>query len=187
MKPPSGEPKIHAGARKTASPATPPSPVGSGHDPICGNVEANAAARNVATIHSRPRHFSPTGLCEISRQPSSSSGTRSRIEARPSSCIARSAKIAPGKPRRLWMGFCVAWLRDGSWMDQVASAMAPRTDSEISARPASSLSRRRMTSRKCSETKVMMSRLRSAARMRLHPYPRTATRRCSASAVAALS
>ena len=85
--------------------------------------------------------------------------------AKPSNCIARSEKMAPGKPSRLWIGFCVAWLSEGSCTDQVASAMAPSSPSVSSASPASSLRRRRTMSRKCSETKATMSRLRSAAGM----------------------
>ena len=37
-------------------------------------------------------------------------------------CITRSAAIAPGAPRRLWMRALVAWLRLGSLTDQVSSA-----------------------------------------------------------------
>ena len=68
--------------------------------------------------------------------------------ASPSNCIARSEKIAPGSPSRLWIGFCVAWLSEGSCTDQVASAIAASTASVSSASPASSLTRRRTMSRK---------------------------------------
>ena len=184
--PESGAPKIIAGARSSASPNTPPNPVGSGQEPMRGSVETKAAARNVARIHSRPRHLSPTGRCDSSRQPSSISGSSSMMAARPSNCIAKSEKIAPGKPSRLCAGLCVAWLSEGSCTDQVASAMAPSSASVISARPASSLRRRRRMSRKCSETKARTSRLRSIAGIGF-PYPSTATRRWSASAVVVLS
>ena len=61
-----------------------------------GSVETKAAAKKVARIHNRPRHFSPTGLCDNNRQPSSISGSSSMMLAKPSNCIARSEKIAPG-------------------------------------------------------------------------------------------
>ena len=163
--PESGVPKTSAGARSMASPNTPPSPVGSGQEPMRGKVETKAAARNAASIHKRPRHLSPTGLCDSNRQPSNISGNSSMMAARPSNCIAKSEKIAPGKPSRLCTGLCVAWLSEGSCTDQVASAIAPSSARVISARPASSLSRRRKMSRKCSETKAMASRLRSIAGM----------------------
>ncbi len=95
-RPPSGDPKTIAGTRNIASPVTPPRPVGSGQDPMCGSVEAKAAPRKVARIQSRLRHFSPTVLCDSSRQPNSASGNSSKIAARPSNCIARSENIAPG-------------------------------------------------------------------------------------------
>ena len=120
-------------------------------------------------IHTlRLRHFSTSGLCASSHQPSSVSAAAVPMLAKPSNCIARSEKMAPGKPSRLWIGFCVAWLSEGSCTDQVASAMAPSSASVISASPASSLRRRRRMSRKCSETKATTSRLRSAAGMSLH-------------------
>ncbi len=164
-KPDSGAPRTSAGACSSASPNTPPSPVGSGQEPMRGNVETKAAASKVASTHTRPRHFSPIGLCAKSRQPNSASGASSRMAASPKSCMARSEKMAPGKPSRLWIGFCVAWLSEGSCTDQVASAMAPSSASVSSARPANSRTRRRTMSRKCSETKATMSRLRSAAGM----------------------
>lgn len=38
--------------------------------------------------------------------------------------------MAPGRPSRLLIGFCVAWLSEGSCTDQVASAMAPNSAPE---------------------------------------------------------
>ena len=141
-------PNAVAGKRSNASPATPPRPVGSGHLAVSGMVEAKAAAHSVTAIHIRPRQRSPSGLCANSRQPSSASGASSSTAASPSNCIARSAKIAPGKPSRFSIGFCVAWLSEGSCTDQVASAMAPSSASVISESPASSRRRRRTMSRK---------------------------------------
>ena len=124
-----------------------------------GSVEAKAAASSVAAIHTRLRHFSTSGLCASSHQPSSVSGSSSTMLAKPSNCMARSEKMAPGKPSRLWIGFCVAWLSEGSCTDQVASAMAPSSPSVSRARPAASLKRRRTMSRKCSVRKATTSRL----------------------------
>jgi hypothetical protein len=42
----------------------------------------------------------------------------------PSSCISRSAPMAPGSPSMLRTGALVAWLSEGSCTDQVASATA---------------------------------------------------------------
>ncbi len=42
-----------------------------GQEPMRGKVEAKAAARKVAAIQTRLRHFSPSGRCDNSRQPSS--------------------------------------------------------------------------------------------------------------------
>ena len=62
--------------------------------------------------------------------------------------------------------------------------MAPSSASVRKATPASSRTRRRTMSRKWSETKATTSRLRSIAGM--YSHRNTATRRCSASAVACL-
>ena len=78
-RPCSGWPMTHAGARSSASPNTPPKPVGSGQEPMRGNVETKPATRNVARIHNRPRHLSPSGRCANSRQPSWISGASSMI------------------------------------------------------------------------------------------------------------
>ena len=146
--PASGAPNSRVGSIKMPSPQAPPSPVGKGQDPLRGSVEAKAAARKVAAIQTSPRHFSPSGRCARSRQPSSASGNSSSTEARPSNCIARSEKMAPGKPSRFLIGVCVAWLSEGSCTDQVASAITPSSAQVISASPASSLKRRRTMSRK---------------------------------------
>ena len=146
--PASGAPSSRAGSIRMPSPQAPPRPVGSGQEPLRGSVEAKAAARKVAAIQTRPRHFSPSGRCANKRQPSSASGSSSSTEPRPSNCIARSEKIAPGKPSRFLIGVWVAWLSDGSCTDQVASAITPSSAQVISASPASSLKRRRTMSRK---------------------------------------
>ena len=81
---------------------------------MCGNVEAKAAARNVATIHSRLRHFSPTGLCESSRQPSSASGTRSRDGGQPEQLHRQVGENRAGKAKqvmdRLLRGVTERWI-----------------------------------------------------------------------------
>ena len=136
------------GTIRTASPTAPPRPVGNGQEPVRGSVDEKAAAQKVATTQTRPRHFSPSGRCDNSRQPIKASGSNSKMAARPSSCIARSEKMAPGKPSRFLIGVCVAWLSEGSCTDQVARAMTPSSAQVISASPANSLRRRRTMSRK---------------------------------------
>ena len=50
----------------------------------------------------------PNGRCVSMRQPQIAIGSTSTIEARPNSCIDRSAMIAPGRPSRLRTGESVA-------------------------------------------------------------------------------
>ena len=49
-KPFSVPPAMMAGTRSSASPNTPPIPVGSGHEPIAGSVETNPAASSVTSL-----------------------------------------------------------------------------------------------------------------------------------------
>ena len=76
--PDSGAPAISAGARSSASPNTPPEPGRQRPGLLRGSARRKPAASNVARIQSRPRHFSPTGRCDNIRQPSSASGSSSR-------------------------------------------------------------------------------------------------------------
>ena len=57
-------------------------------------------------------------------------------------CITRSAAIAPGAPRRLWIWALVAWLRLGSLTDQVSSAKVRLATPASATRPAISAARR---------------------------------------------
>src|SRR5271157_5448843 len=57
-------------------------------------------------------------------------------------CITKSAAIAPGAPRRLWMRALVAWLRLGSLTDQVKSARQRQATPASAPKPAISAARR---------------------------------------------
>ncbi len=160
----------YSGTRSRASPVTPPSPVGSGQLPGFGRQPKNAAASGSATNHTSCRSFPPKSRCAKSRQPVSASGISTIAAASPSICIIRSAAMAPGAPSRLCTFALVAWLKEGSCTDQVASAIAVISASVMRPTPASSLRRRRTISRKWSETKAMASRLRSIDDMKLTQY-----------------
>ena len=123
---PESGPSSNAGTRSIASPITPPSPVGSGQARLRGRQEAKPAASSGADEPERAARSlrGRSGRCVSSRQPQTATGSTSTIEARPSSCISRSAPMAPGAPSRLRTGALVAWLSDGSCTDQVASASA---------------------------------------------------------------
>src|SRR5580704_14098327 len=88
-------------------------------------------------------------------------GNNSASEPRPSSCINRSAVIAPVWPSRLRTGASVAWLSDGSCTDQVASASAAIMARLSSAMPLTSRRRRFSKPPSWPESEAMPSRLRS--------------------------
>ena len=133
--PNSGPPVIDAMARITASPITPPRPVGSGHCAVRARQEAKAAAAMTPNSQAGSRQrIRSSGRWVNSRQPQAAIGSRKAMVARPNSCIARSAAMAPGSPRRLRTGSLVAWLKLGSFTDQVASAAAAARDQPRSAR-----------------------------------------------------
>src|SRR3984957_689337 len=79
----------------------------------------------------------------------------------PSSCMNRSAVMAPVWPSRLRTGASVAWLSDGSCTDQVASASAAIMARLSSAMPATSRKRRFSKAPSRPEREAMPSRLRS--------------------------
>ncbi len=107
--PESGAPNSHAGTRNSASPTTPPSPLGNGHAWLGGRQEANAAAAMAPRIHSTRRTRSrSSGRCVSRRQPHAATGNSNAMVATPSSCIIRSAPIAPGSPSMLRTGALVA-------------------------------------------------------------------------------
>ena len=141
--PNSGPPTIEAIEQITASPMTPPMPVGNGHCAVRVRHEAKAAAatRPISQAGTRQRMRSSRRWVN-SRQPQAAIGTMMARVARPNSWVARSAAIAPGAPRRLRTGALVAWLKLGSFTDQVASAAAAPQASATSASPASSRRRR---------------------------------------------
>ena len=66
----------------------------------------------------------------------------------------------------LWIGFEVAWLRLGSWTDQVMNAAAPALASAIMTRPASSRMRRTSISRTESGSRSENGNTRSITLMR---------------------
>ena len=96
------------------------------------------------------------------------SGAPRFIVAMPSSCIIRSALIAPVRPSMLRTGALVAWLNEGSCTDQVASAMAIAAASTISAKPPLSQMRRRSRARNSSD-QFESSMPRSMAAISLGP------------------
>ena len=150
--PDSGAPNTQAGTRSSASPMTPPSPVGSGHALLGGRHEAKAAAASAPKIHSTVRMRSrSSGRCVMRRQPQAATGNRNAMVAMPSNCIIRSALIAPVRPSMLRTGALVAWLSEGSCTDQVASATAAMPASPSSTAPVISCRRRRNAARISSE------------------------------------
>ena len=151
--PDSGAPNTQAGTRNSASPMTPPSPVGSGHALLAGRHDAKAAAAGAPTTHSTTRMRSrSSGRCVTRRQPQAATGNSKAIVAMPSSCIIRSALIAPVRPSMLRTGALVAWLSEGSCTDQVASATAATPARPSSTAPMISCRRRRSAARISSET-----------------------------------
>ena len=90
-------PNTTAGARTSASPTTPPRPVGSGQAPPCGQQLAKPAAMMVQRIQQPSRSASRSKLRWVSmRQPHTAIGRISMIAPSPRICINRSAPIAPG-------------------------------------------------------------------------------------------
>ena len=139
-------------APRSASPTTPPSPVGKGQRPVAGSALATAVAAPEPPIHSASRRCRRRTLRERrSCQPQTAIGVRSSTDASPKSCIARSATIAPGSPRRLRTVASVALLRLGSSTDQVASAVVTTPARPIRPSPQSSAARRLRKARNASE------------------------------------
>ena len=132
-------PQVEPGDRRRgrasrASPTTPPRPVGSGQLPGAGSSEARAAAAATpdeikARLAARRARAAARSGAASPRRPAATSAA---MQARPSICMTMSAAIAPGAPRRLWIGALVAWLRLGSSTDQVSSA-TPRPATPASA------------------------------------------------------
>ena len=92
-----GGPNTTAGARTSASPTTPPSPVGSGQAPLCGQQLAKPAAITVQRIQQPSRSASRSkGRWVSMRQPHTATVRISMIAPSPRICISRSAPIAPG-------------------------------------------------------------------------------------------
>ena len=158
-------PNKNAGRRNSASPITPPRPVGSGHFGLFGRQDAKPEASEVpASQNSRRCHSRSKSRCVAIRQPQMATGSTSTVDARPSSCINRSLPIAPGAPSRLRTGASVAWLNEGSCTDQVASAHPIVTASVIKAMPPHSRMRRRIMPRR-SSVQSERSKVRSLAAM----------------------
>ena len=120
------------GTARTASPRTPPSPVGSGQLVGAGRKEARPAAaiEPASQATRRTRTAPPTAVeppaPERRRRQGGGAGEAHQLHA-------RSAPIAPGAPSRLWIAVEVAWLRLGSSTDQVSSEgrrADPRHDAE---------------------------------------------------------
>ena len=110
--------------------------------------------RGAASRRSRARAAGAGGgpcASAASCQPQTAIGVRSSTDASPKSCIARSATIAPGRPRRLRTAASVALLRLGSSTDQVASAVVTTPAKPIRPSPRSSAARRSRKARNASE------------------------------------
>ena len=160
-------PVIPWNIEKTASPRTPPRPVGSGQRAVVGRADATAMAASAPTIHRKRRRRARTsGRPPIRRTPASAGGAMTAIEATPVSCIRISATMAPGRPRRLRTGPSMAWLRLGSWTDHVTSARPQAPAKPSMARPAISAARRQRKSRTISETCSKPDRLARVVRIR---------------------
>ena len=90
-------PNTTAGARTSASPTTPPRPVGSGHAPPWLQQLAKPAAITVQRIQQPSRSASRSKVRWVSmRQPHTAIGRISMIAPRPRICISMSAPMAPG-------------------------------------------------------------------------------------------
>ena len=123
--------------------------------PVGGARQAgrkSAAAKTPPAIQAATRQpIRSSRRCVNSRQPQNAGRHDHAMVARPNSCMARSAAIAPGAPSRLRTARRVAWLKLGSLTDQVASAAAAVPTAAISARPTSSRRRRCTAARKSSD------------------------------------
>ncbi len=142
-------PVMARAAARSASPTTPPRPLGRGQRSVAGIALASAVAAPAPMTHRARRNWRrPSSPDFISRQPQTASGSRAAMEPRPRICMARSATMAPGQPRRLRTGESVALLRLGSSTDHVASEAATRPAIASSASPISSCARRATKARR---------------------------------------
>ena len=143
------------GIVRTASPMTPPSPVGKAQRAVAGRNDASPAASTPPMIHKSSRVLTRSSRrVVISRQPQRPGGTMRPMTPSPSICISRSAATAPREPRRLRTGPEVAWLRLGSSTDQDNRASASAIVPARRQKPASSAPRRAAKARKGSGTRA---------------------------------
>jgi hypothetical protein len=99
----------------------PPRPFGSGQ--LLGWGRAESAAASISTAAGQTSSRARTrsgGFRNIRCQPQAAIGRNNTIEASPSDWIDRSAMMAPQLPSALRGSACVALLKLGSWIDQVA-------------------------------------------------------------------
>ena len=97
------------GTASSASPSTPPRPVGSGQCAVAGSREASAAAEIDPPSHSAARNFGRSSRRLVSRRhPQKAGGASTAMEASPSICMSVSETMAPGQPARLRIGAPVA-------------------------------------------------------------------------------
>ncbi len=143
-------------------------PVGRGQRGVGGRALATAAAA-VMPITQRPSLRAPRSKRwkRINRSAQIIGGKSRAITPSPTSCISRSAIIAPGRPSQLRTAPLVALLRLGSSADQLARASATTTIRARRPRPTSSAARRDRNSRTGSGRRSMSDRERRMVRMRL--------------------
>ena len=162
-------PSSRRGRAMTTSPTTPPRPLGSGQCAEIGSRAATPAAQS-APRNSRATRMPIRASRRVvtSVQPQKASGIMIAIADRPNSCITRSEAMAPGPRSQLWIGAAVAWLRLGSWIDQVIKAMPMAISPTSSAAPHASAKRREKNTRTDSG---MWSKAEALVVVRICPCP----------------
>ncbi len=143
------EPVRAIGMRMIMSPMTPPRPTGNGQPTGTDRPASAVAAPSVPVSHHTARQpVRPVRPVRIILQPIANAGTKARADARPISCIARSAIAAPASPSLLCAGVLVAWLKLGSATDQVANASVTPATARSRTNPAIPIALRAIRRRK---------------------------------------
>ena len=146
---------------------TPPMPVGSGQRGVAGSALATAAVATMPTTQSPSLSAPRSNRCtRISLSAQITGGNSSATTPRPSSCIIRSATIAPGLPSQFLTPPLTALLMLGSSTDQLASASATVAVRPRRPIPTSSAARRDRNSRTGSGRRSISEAGRLVVRMR---------------------
>ena len=158
---PPSDPPVGARRRNTASPMTPPKPVGSGQGRCAAGRRRNRRRETRRRTTEVAQPLAVERAMGNSRHPQKASGSSSGSAARPNSCIARSAATAPGSradcaPEPRWRGSARVLDRPGRERDAADQGERDqREPGDLAHAPA-------QPSRRSSETKATTSRLRSS-------------------------